>query len=712
MKTFKYATLSTSIVAQLVLLANVSSAKPTLELYIQGPGEMFMGDPESTSIDADGYVHLGLQQKPIDLKTDKPILFLSQKYSAGINSLWAASLKQIFNLKNPQKPIDAEGVLTALHSHKNNIWFSTANKATLFKLEGKKAKSIASIEAQYIWDILNTSEGLMVATGLPGELLKLGKRGKTKVVFSSSETHLKVIRQHPSWGTILGGGQEGIVYHLNKQGKVRALYDSEYEEVTDIVFDHEGSAYVTIVGAKAKASRKPGKKIAGYGDDNNKESPFKGSEVIRIKRDGQVAKLWTSEEEGALTLVFDKKTRQIFFGTATGPKGKARVYSIQLANRDRLTVVGRLNEPMLTSLALSPKRELIASTAPHGNLYVLGPNLTNKGVYLSIEQDLGRVSKIGRLWFDADIPKGSRINLYLRTGNTKQTDETWSSWSQAVTTPEGSAIQVPQGKYAQFKAEIIQNKGKTPILKSMHASVVRSNLPPIVKKIIPLRSNLRIKHLHTEPETTKTMTLSANTIKQLRQIGYESNTPIRMRVSQKEGAMSIVWQAVDPDNDPMLYEAHLIRKDGFSVLLQENLKVPFTSFDSKAHRDGEYRVKVIATDRPGNRPGLAMTDSLESQPFTIDNTPPKVVSLKASSKKQKIIVSAVVSDEHSRLGRAQVSLDGGPWLLLPAVDGFLDQKTEKLSVTLDAKKGNHSVAIQIYDQAYNTVRAAINQSVR
>jgi hypothetical protein len=147
-----------------------------------------------------------------------------------------------------------------------------------------------------------------------------------------------------------------------------------------------------------------------------------------------------------------------------------------------------------------------------------------------------------------------------------------------------------------------------------------------------------------------------------------------------------------------------------------NIEETFHSFDSRAYADGRYQFRVTASDRPSNPPRLALADHNDSEPLTIDNTPPKITNLHATSPGSgQIHVEADAADETSLLGTAEFAVNGGPWLMMPASDGLIDAKQEKLVVDVapsnapgspELKPGQHTVLVRVEDEAGNSSTAS------
>src|SRR5205823_7125989 len=80
------------------------------------------------------------------------------------------------------------------------------------------------------------------------------------------------------------------------------------------------------------------------------------------------------------------------------------------------------------------------------------------------------------------VPGGSRIELFTRAGNTETPDDTWSVWSSAYASADGSAITSPKARYLQWRA-VLTGKGDGPVLTSVTAAYLQRNLRPQVRSV-------------------------------------------------------------------------------------------------------------------------------------------------------------------------------------------------------------------------------------
>ena len=70
----------------------------------------------------------------------------------------------------------------------------------------------------------------------------------------------------------------------------------------------------------------------------------------------------------------------------------------------------------------------------------------------------------------------------------------------------------------------------------------------------------------------------------------------------------------------------------------------YWSWDSTAFPDGEYRIRVTASDLPGNPPADALSTAMVSDPFLIDNTPPRIAGLAAGASGGKLHATWTAAD--------------------------------------------------------------------
>jgi hypothetical protein len=134
------------------------------------------------------------------------------------------------------------------------------------------------------------------------------------------------------------------------------------------------------------------------------------------------------------------------------------------------------------------------------------------------------------------------------------------------------------------------------------------------------------------------------------------------------------------------------------TLIKDKVREKYIGWDSSAFPDGEYELRVTASDAPGNTPADALTASLITEPFLIDNTPPRILDLAAMPSGGKIAAHWKAVDARSIIDHAEYSLNGGDWTIVEPTTRLSDSSEESYSVTIDRSgAGEQTVAVRVTD---------------
>ena len=149
-----------------------------------------------------------------------------------------------------------------------------------------------------------------------------------------------------------------------------------------------------------------------------------------------------------------------------------------------------------------------------------------------------------------------------------------------------------------------------------------------------------------------------------------------------KGYLTMRWAASDPNGDPLVFKVEIRSKDGSTwQLLKDKLQDHFYSFDTDAFPDGDYVLRVTASDVPDNTPQTALTSYMDSDAFTIDNTPPEIVDVSENGGSVKF----TAKDALSWVAKAEYSVNGGEWTLLDPIGKVTDSQVLQFQVA--AKPG-------------------------
>jgi hypothetical protein len=170
----------------------------------------------------------------------------------------------------------------------------------------------------------------------------------------------------------------------------------------------------------------------------------------------------------------------------------------------------------------------------------------------------------------------------------------------------------------------------------------------------------------------------------------------------------LAWKVDNPDSDELRYRV-AFRREGQARWLdatrpEDVLTKPELDWETAALPEGNYRVRVEATDEMANPPADVTHHTLESAPVLVDNTPPVFRSLTVTGRRLK----AEVVDGVGPIARVEVAIDGRlEWRPLAPIDGLYDTAAEAidadLSPLLPPTPGPHLIAVRAFDVAGNSV---------
>lgn len=307
---------------------------------------------------------------------------------------------------------------------------------------------------------------------------------------------------------------------------------------------------------------------------------------------------------------------------------------------------------------------------------------------------------------------GGQISVQTRSGNLDQPQKNWSPWSGAVTSAKGARSASPAARFVQWKATLTADaSGHSPELESVDVAYLAKNIAPTLEIVEITPANYKFPSptppLVSLSGLSQTLTLAP--------LGKRNSSGVSIDLSGStpslllaKGYLGARWLASDANGDSMVYSVEIKGEHEREWKpLKEKVNERYTSWDSTAFPDGEYRLRVTASDLPGNPPADALTAQLESDPFTIDNTPPAITGLTATRTGGKLLVRWHAADALSVLGEAQYSLDGGDWTVAAPVTKLSDSQDLDYEVAIAAGSGEHTIAVRVEDDYANQSAAKV-----
>jgi len=252
----------------------------------------------------------------------------------------------------------------------------------------------------------------------------------------------------------------------------------------------------------------------------------------------------------------------------------------------------------------------------------------------------------------------------------------------------------------QWKATLT---GGSPELDSVDVAYLPKNLEPRIDEIETTPPNYRFP-------PTSTPVIAFQPSLNLPPIGRRSGAGGGLTMSMDntpamqfaKGFIGTRWAATDPNGDAMVFTVEIrgVAETEWK-LLKEKVSERYLSWDSTAYPDGEYRVRVTASDAPGNPPAEALTARVEGSPFWIDNTPPKITGLIVTRAAGKLQVKWHAADALNNIAKAEYSLNGSDWKVAAPVTRLSDWRELDYELTLDAGSGEQTIAVRAEDEYGN-----------
>jgi hypothetical protein len=536
-------------------------------------------------------------------------------------------------------------------------------------------------------------------------------------------------------GNLLAGSvPKGLIYRITPQGKAFVLYESNLQEIHDLATDSSGRIYAAALGgatgkgspellippappavapggvttvtvtaseethaASASEAQNPPSEGSNAPSFNrpapvaaaipNFQIPQGRGSLIEILPDSTTETIWSSNSESIFGLAV--RGNHVLFSTDSN----GRIFDI-VPGRDaqKVTLVTETHESLATRLMLDGS-DLYVATSNIAKLLRVESEVAAEGSYESPVKDTKFISRWGVLAWRGEVPAGTTLEFFTRSGNSERPDQTWSDWSGPYRSSSGSPITSPPARYIQWKAVLHAYGANSPTLDEVTVSYLNQNLPPQIRSL-----NVSTAGERTSPSGSSSSGLAVGaqpsaTFGPMAPAGtFAGKTPV-----------TLSWQADDPNNDQLVYSLYVKATDEQEWhLLKDKLRQTNYTIEVGSLPDGKYVAKLVASDEDSNPPEMARKSEFLSAPFWVDNTPPQVRVLRQTEAAGGGEVVFEAEDSTSPLHSAQISIDGKEWRELLSDDGIVDSRKETFTVKLSKlEAGEHVVSVRAYDTAGN-----------
>ncbi len=576
----------------------------------------------------------------------------------------------------------------------DTLYAGTGPDGLIYKITDQNTppQTILSKGDKYVWAMhMDDAGNLYAATGTEGKIYKVTPDGETTVLFDAEEKNMRSLVAFDG-GFYAGSGDNGIIYKIMDDGSANVVYQAKEKEIRNLVMDSGRNVYasaVTSVPMDRGSSRQsrgpsvPAPQAPGSGPPKENKSY-----IYRLHPDGTTALVWSSPEPVIHAIVLEND-EQILVGT--GSNGK--LYRVDTKTGD-FEAIGKCSGKDILAIHQTEHADsmkIVLGTGNAGKLFTLTSSHVEEGTLESVVHNTQSLSRWGKLSWEAVVEEGTSITFATRSGNTRKPDDTWNKWSEELTTPEGSQIPNADGQYIQWRAKFTTtDPAKTPTLKKVTLASAQTNIEP------------KISEISINTGTTSSQRPST---------GRPSPSSGPSRGSSSANASpkrwNIGWKVADANKDTLQFFVYYsaVGDDENWQLLKKELAAPSYAWDITSIADGNYRLKIVATDKLSNPVGWEKTTEKISAPFTVDNTDPNVgnIEVEQNGDDGTYKITCDVSDMMNTIQKAVYKIDNDEqWKVIFPEDGIFDSKEEQLLLkTGKLPEGAHSITIRVTDRAQN-----------
>ncbi|MBD3414008.1 MAG: hypothetical protein GF421_06230 [Candidatus Aminicenantes bacterium] len=563
---------------------------------------------------------------------------------------------------------------------------------------------------KYIWDLMFTEQAsLLAAVGEDGGIYEISPSGEGKKVFDSEENHILCMKRISDESFLAGSGGRGLLYRISKEKKASVLFESPYEEVRALAIDDEGNIFAGAGGVTGKNSKSQLPSTLSGSDEEvsvtvgssesraRKISTSDGdqpSALYKINEGGKAKQVWKSDKDMIYSLCWEDSKQRMVFGT--GRRG--RLYTLDKEENISLLLQKDSQQVYL----LFPFEENIYTLSNNpSQASVIHPEQRYNGEYTSKVYDAQLISSWGNIEWSGEVPSSTVIQLQTRSGNSKQPSSTWSDWSPPYKKENGEQILNPDARYLQFKILFKTNSGSvSPVVQKVMVFFLQHNRAPMIKKINILPPNTVLVEPPSGKEKIWGLESGAGE-------DQENKSFSGAKTVQRKGYRAVIWQVEDKNKDSLVYSIYIRNAEQEKWrILNENWKERIFTFDTLSLPEGEYFVKIKASDLPSNPQDNYLEHEKTSSSLVLDHSPPEISDMQPVRTGSRLKVQFRVQDKNSRIKKVRYFIRPLGWKVIFPKDGICDSYQEVFDFSIRLpEKFDDMITVKAEDEQGNVAVA-------
>lgn len=604
-----------------------------------------------------------------------------------------------------------------------NLFVGTSPEGAVYRIApGGRPEVFFDPEDIYIWDMIFDEGGnLYVATGSDARIFKLAPdhdlNAAVTPYFKSDRTHFTRLTWDNEGALIAGSGPKAYLYRITAENEGEVLYSVGTDEIANVIAAGDDIYFSTwhqdggddsppkdLATLLAKFQMKAPSSSGGDDKDEGEKTPAAKapSFLLKLDGDGFVSPVWSP---GGANMQFMARNEAGEFLVGSDVEG--RLYSVNNADDWRLLNQAKRGGEISSILPdVGADKATYVFTSNPAAVYRLSNDAKAKSLFTADPVDAGDVARWGRVRPLGAPAQSEGLTVETRSGNASEPDDTWSDW-QAL---DEGAVASPPARYLQYRAELANEAA----LNGVTLFYGTRNLAPLVGVINVMPVGLSIYSVESSNPKTLNPKELASQAKISAELSEERPVNKKVVVTGETGHVSVAWKAYDPNGDALRYSVAL-RQEGEEgwIILAEDLVDEAFSTPTRGYADGYYRFRIAANDSPSNLPGEALTGTMLSQPFLVDNSSPEVkLHNQSTNDDGATVLVFAAEDDWGVIASASYRLDGAPAVEAIPTDLLYDSQDEVFRLVLpDLKPGVHSIVFEAADERGNGGLAKANFTV-
>lgn len=546
------------------------------------------------------------------------------------------------------------------------VYYATANPGRVYRVKAD-CKPELVLETEYfgVRGLAADEAGNVYAGTWPGgRIFKITPEGKTAEFCHLDTDYVWSLALRADGRLVAGTGPDGLVYEVAADGKARPLTELPQAHVlsvmvagNDVYLGTAGKGLVYKLGADGGLTAL----VDTNGDEVTGVTADGGGVVYAGTSNGKVYRL---AQAAAPEVIFDDKTLPVYgllwsqdrLLAATGGDGKL----VGITPDKKHEIIEDTEATHLLCLAPGPGNTVCVGAANAGELRSLTLEGAAEGSFASSVFDAKRTAQWRKFEWLATVPAGTELAVQTRSGNSANPEDgSWSAWSGAYGQAGADQVSSPAARYLQYRVEMKRTTGaESPLVRRVAISYLPTN---------------------QEPKGEFEATLGEK--------------PLREKAK-------LTWTASDEDKDTLLatVEYRGAGTEKWEKIKQLAADKKTVEWDTSKVKDGLYDLRLTVTDEPSN-PAGALSAEQVLWSVRVDNAKPEVLLQTVVEKDGKLVVEGIASDA---TGVAEVAYQiDEQWRGAVAADGVFDGQYEQFQLAVPLVEGKVKSKLRVRDRAGN-----------